>query len=56
MNPGENVTVQAPGTHDIIYNATAAGLTDATVTFYYKTHQQGKKINILKLFVFDILQ
>src|SRR5947209_14933549 len=43
LNPGENMTVQAPGSHGIIYRATATGRTDAVLTFYYRLHQQSEQ-------------
>jgi hypothetical protein len=57
LNPGENMTLQAPGSHGILYRATAASLTNATLTFYYKTpNLQGEKHIVQKHVVFDILQ
>jgi hypothetical protein len=56
LNPGESITVQAPGNHGIIYSATAPGRADAVLKFYYRLHQQSEQHFLQKLLVFNILQ
>jgi hypothetical protein len=56
INPGENMTVQAPGNHGIIYSATAPGRADAVLKFYYRLHQRSEPHFLQKLFVFNILK